>query len=145
MTKRVAWSCAALALSASLAAPAGGQSDAERFKAVRARGLGLTLYTQHCESCHGRAGHGDGPRADALSPAPPDLTRLAERNGWRFPAAAVAHAIEGADPAHRSRAMPLWGDVFRANAKTADGTDVEERIDALVLYLEFVQVRPRRR
>jgi mono/diheme cytochrome c family protein len=145
MTRWLAWSCGALALFACLGAPALAQSDDERFKAVRARGLGLRLFVEHCESCHGRSGHGDGPRAKELTAIAPDLTRLAERNGWRFPAGAVAHAIEGADPAHRTREMPLWGDVFRTSPQGAGQADVKERIDALVLYLEFVQARPRRR
>jgi mono/diheme cytochrome c family protein len=145
MPKRLPWWCSALALCAGLGSTAFAQSEDDRFKAVRARGLGLSLFTEHCASCHGRTGHGDGPRAKALSAVPPDLTRLAERNSWSFPAVAVAHVIEGADPAHRSRDMPLWGEVFSASPDAAGGADAKERIDALVLYLEFVQARPRRR
>lgn len=28
--------------------------------------VGKTLYTQHCKSCHGKEGYGDGPKADGL-------------------------------------------------------------------------------
>jgi putative copper export protein/mono/diheme cytochrome c family protein/peroxiredoxin len=35
---------------------------------------GAALYRQHCASCHGVAGHGDGPAARALPKDPADLT-----------------------------------------------------------------------
>lgn len=34
-----------------------------------------TAYAQLCASCHGAAGHGDGPAAKGLQPAPRDFTR----------------------------------------------------------------------
>jgi len=36
---------------------------------------GATLYRQHCASCHGPLGHGDGPVAASLTLRPPDLTQ----------------------------------------------------------------------
>lgn len=122
---------------------ASAQSTDERFAALRARTLGLDLFTEHCASCHGRTGHGDGPRAKEMSPRPSDLTRLAERNGWMFPGPAVAHVIDGADRVHRNGDMPLWGDVFRTGPN-GGAEAAKTRIDALVYYLEFIQVkRPR--
>ena len=38
---------------------------------------GRTVFEQHCSSCHGWAGHGGGPEAFALVPAPADLEWLA--------------------------------------------------------------------
>jgi mono/diheme cytochrome c family protein len=34
---------------------------------------GAALYAQHCASCHGDTGHGDGPAAANLVPHPADL------------------------------------------------------------------------
>jgi len=34
---------------------------------------GKNVYAHQCRSCHGDTGHGDGPRADDLSPSPHDL------------------------------------------------------------------------
>lgn len=35
---------------------------------------GMALYTQHCVSCHGVAGRGNGPLATTMQPRPPDLS-----------------------------------------------------------------------
>ena len=40
---------------------------------------GGTLYRQHCASCHGATGKGDGPDAAGLNPAPPALADTAMR------------------------------------------------------------------
>jgi mono/diheme cytochrome c family protein len=34
---------------------------------------GKTLFEKNCASCHGTAGHGDGPAAKGLNPAPANL------------------------------------------------------------------------
>lgn len=36
---------------------------------------GMALYKQHCVSCHGVAGHGNGPLATTMQPRPPDLSQ----------------------------------------------------------------------
>ncbi len=121
---------------------AGSQAqDAADAGALRARGRGLVVFSERCASCHGRSGHGDGSAASHLPVRPADLTRLAEQNGGVFPAAAVTRAIEGADRAHRGSGMPLWGEVFRADPATPAAAVVKEQIDALTLYLEFIQRR----
>lgn len=38
---------------------------------------GRTLFDAHCAACHGSTGHGSGPEAFALVPAPADLEWLA--------------------------------------------------------------------
>ncbi len=104
---------------------------------------GRQLYGDNCAACHGRYGGGDGPVAGALVVAPPDLTRLAARNGGEFPAGVAASYIDGrkAVTAHGTRSMPVWGTEFWLQAD-ADG-DAEARvranIDALVAYIASIQ------
>ena len=133
-----------LALGIGLATAASSQTVDDRFAQVRARSQGMAIFREHCVSCHGLTGHGDGPRLEELSVAPSDLTRLAERNGGIFPAATVTRVIDGADRVHQNGEMPLWGTVFRAEPVGADEQTVKDRLNALTLYLEFFQVRPRR-
>jgi high-affinity iron transporter len=43
------------------------------------------LYREHCASCHGTDGHGDGPAAKGLDPAPADFhdaARMAKRSAY---------------------------------------------------------------
>jgi mono/diheme cytochrome c family protein len=47
-------------------------------------GRGQTLFKQHCVSCHGDAGHGDGPASATLNPKPRNLTAPDNwKNGYR--------------------------------------------------------------
>lgn len=36
---------------------------------------GKTLWVKHCQSCHGKSGKGDGPKADGLKTSPNDMTK----------------------------------------------------------------------
>ncbi|HYK55354.1 MAG TPA: c-type cytochrome [Flavisolibacter sp.] len=36
---------------------------------------GKTLWTKHCQSCHGKSGKGDGPKAAQLKTVPDDLSK----------------------------------------------------------------------
>ena len=50
---------------------------------------GAEVFHANCEPCHGTQGHGDGPAASALDPAPKDLAELQEIVGddylfWRI-------------------------------------------------------------
>ena len=128
-----------------VSANSAGQEPPDAFAVVRARGQGLLVFVDHCASCHGRSGHGDGPRVEELTVRPSDLTRLSERNGWIFPKESVARAIDGADRAHRTGDMPLWGEAFRLDAGVPDDAGVKQRIEALTLYVEFIQARRPRR
>jgi mono/diheme cytochrome c family protein len=134
-----------MVLGVALAGQVSGQPTDDRFADLRARALGMTVFVDHCASCHGRTGHGDGPRVKELTSRPSDLTKLAERNGWTFPAAEVARVIDGADRAHRAGEMPLWGTVFRTDQTPAGEAAAKARVDALTLYLEFIQTRRVRR
>ena len=132
------------AVQSTTARPEAAGQPREPFDAVRARSLGMTTYWDHCASCHGRWGHGDGVEAKGLAVRPPDLTLLAAKNGGTFPLAAVAQVIAGNDRVHSPTAMPAWAAVFRGLPGAQDDEAVRRRIEALTLYLEFIQPRPRK-
>ena len=95
------------------------------------------MFSTYCAVCHGKEGKGDGPAAKALAKTPADLTKLAARNGGKFPDIKVRRYIEGLDEvaAHGSRDMPMWGDLFRSlNRDTA-----QIRVEALAQYLKAMQ------
>ena len=103
---------------------------------------GAPLYSEHCASCHGLDGTGNGPMARTLRHAPPDLTRLSQRNAGVFPSARVRRIVEGRDvESHGDRDMPVWGDAFRSRPGTRSGDDDAVRIAAIVRYLESIQNR----
>jgi mono/diheme cytochrome c family protein len=104
---------------------------------------GAELFEQFCAACHGTSGRGNGPVAGTLNVLVPDLTRLAERNDGRFPAADVRDTIDGRSlvVAHGPRTMPVWGYEFWVE----EGGDVEAEADArelisrLVRHIESIQ------
>jgi len=47
---------------------------------------GEALFKQNCTSCHGEAGHGDGPAAASLNPRPRDFSQAGNwKRGYRIP------------------------------------------------------------
>ena len=104
---------------------------------------GATDYRHHCSRCHGEQGRGDGPLAGQLDPAPPDLTRIAQRRGGRFPTRELADIIDGraAIMAQGPRVMPAWGRHF--SAEFGDGVLSEElakgKLIGIVDYLRSIQ------
>lgn len=105
---------------------------------------GAELYKRFCASCHGLAGHGDGPVAAALKTEVPDLTFLVRHEGLPFPAEQVRRIIDGRKiyAAHGVRSMPVWGVEFsRAAANGPDSTaaDTTALVDRLVEYLRSIQ------
>lgn len=102
---------------------------------------GSEMFAVYCAPCHGVTGKGDGPAAYALKSPPPDLTKLAAKNGGKFPEAAVLNSIRGdtaAPPkAHGSVDMPVWGRVFRSISRT--DTDSDLRLVNLVSYIKGIQ------
>lgn len=105
---------------------------------------GSRLFRTHCSSCHGATGRGNGPVADQLRHAPPDLTKYTARNGGVFPRERVYRIIDGRDVrSHGDREMPVWGDVFKSG-DSGSPDEVRRRIDAIVRHLEGIQERAAR-
>ena len=112
------------------------QVKKEPIKPVAASDAGA-MFQSYCAACHGKDGLGNGPAAKALTKAPADLTRISTRNGGKFPAVKVKRYIEGLDevPAHGSRDMPMWGELFRS----LDRDTSMIRVQALSDYIEKMQ------
>ncbi|HEU4388189.1 MAG TPA: cytochrome c [Blastocatellia bacterium] len=98
---------------------------------------GRRLFVQHCASCHGEAGKGQGPVAAAMKQGPPDLTAI-KGPGEKFPFARVAAVIDGEKEviAHGPRKMPVWGTIF----KRSEGEALKEAsIYSIAKYIESIQ------
>ncbi len=68
---------------------------------------GEALYQQHCLTCHGRAGRGDGPIAASLQPRPADL---AEHGPFASDAYWFWRIREGGQVEPFDSEMPAWKD-----------------------------------
>jgi mono/diheme cytochrome c family protein len=104
---------------------------------------GQEMYMSYCAACHGKAGKGDGPAASALKEPPPDLSTLAENNGGKYPADHVAAVLRfGVEaPAHGSKDMPIWGDLFAALHGGHTSAQVSLRIANLNDYIKTLQTK----
>jgi mono/diheme cytochrome c family protein len=103
---------------------------------------GSDLYQAYCAVCHGKAAKGDGPMGRSLKIAPPDLTRIAKRNGGSFPKQRLEQILSGETEiaaGHGTREMPLWGPIFSQIAWDQDLGRV--RIDNVAKYLEQLQIK----
>jgi mono/diheme cytochrome c family protein len=100
---------------------------------------GKEMFNEYCAVCHGQDAKGGGPAASALKKKPADLTQLAARNNNKFPDARIARYIEGDDKveAHGSRAMPMWGDVFKSMSGSDEITRM--RVSNLASYIKGLQ------
>ena len=101
---------------------------------------GVETFMRYCASCHGESGQGDGPVSRAIPIPVPDLTRLASRDGERFPAEVLRKIIDGREPVivHGTRYMPVWGYEFWVE----EGADAEaqDRVDIIVTNLvEYIR------
>lgn len=104
---------------------------------------GEELYERFCASCHGADGYGDGPVASSLKVMIPDLTRMYQRHGGKFPEEKVREIIDGRQviPVHGSRHMPVWGQQFFVG----EGADQQAEarlnriVDKLVDYIRSIQ------
>lgn len=80
--------------------------------------------------------------AKSLKVPPPDLTRLAMRNGGSFPMARIQRIISGEEPrpaGHGTREMPVWGPIFSQIAWDQDLGRV--RVNNLARYIEGMQTK----
>lgn len=113
-------------------------------RAQTTRDEGRDLYVASCASCHGVSGHGNGPMLAQLVKPPSDLTTLSRRNGGVFPMQRMWETIDGRWGSelgpHGAREMPIWGDVFRAQAGASHPEwYVRYRITALLDFLARIQ------
>src|SRR5215472_16433341 len=114
------------AMLAALAFAAGGWAQKKEVQKVPVTPTkpdsGSEMYKSYCAGCHGLAGRGDGPAAEALKVRPADLTMLKQKNGGKFPATKVSQVLDGGDQisAHGSTDMPLWGPIFRSLTPSND-------------------------
>ncbi len=127
-----------------LLVPAAASPTAQSVPLVIPSLAGQDLFSFYCATCHGVDARGNGPVAAALKTPPPDLTRLARRNGGSFPRGRVVQFIAGGGTtlrgAHGSAEMPVWGPIFRA-LDPSDDRLVLIRIENIVQYLESIQAK----
>ena len=71
---------------------AGAQEN--QIKKPQVKPTGAQMFKEYCAVCHGPAGKGDGPVANALKVPPPDLTTLAQRHDGRFPDDYVSNVLK---------------------------------------------------
>ena len=103
---------------------------------------GAQLFRNHCATCHGASGKGDGPMSAVLRKPPADLTKFALKNGGVFPTERLRRIIDGRDvPSHGDRDMPVWGIVLRTSRDAGGYDSVDARIDELVRYIQSLQER----
>jgi mono/diheme cytochrome c family protein len=129
---------------ASLGLMAESQTTGSRLPPLVIKSLGgPELFHFYCASCHGETGVGNGPVASELKRQPANLTLLARSHGGVFPRERVRQVIAGDSTnetsAHGSRAMPIWGPIFRA--LDPDDRYAAVRIDNLVSFLESIQAK----
>ena len=100
---------------------------------------GSELFKNYCAACHGVDARGNGPAALALKKPVPDLTRISQRNGGRFPREQVRNYISGESDilAHGTRAMPIWGPIFRQIDRDAELGEI--RLHNVTVYIESLQ------
>jgi mono/diheme cytochrome c family protein len=103
---------------------------------------GPALFKAYCAVCHGESGKGNGSMTPSPRVKPADLTRIAARNGGRFPAERVQRIISGEElpsKGHGTREMPVWGPIFSQVARDQDLGRV--RVDNLARYLKEIQTK----
>ena len=105
---------------------------------------GAETFRTYCATCHGTSATGDGPLASSMRRKPANLTEIAKRNGGVFPSELVFKVIDGRQQVrgHGGPDMPAWGDAFGRSREAGDDERVKSLIQALVTYLDSIQLRP---
>lgn len=134
------WACGMAAFALSLGAVNGALAQDTTF--------GESLFRTNCAVCHGETAAGDGSVAELFTKKPRNLQLLAKDNNGAFPFSEVYQAIDGRRivQGHGDSEMPVWGDLFFAEALPDTfhpGIEpdqiVQARILALVYFLQTVQ------
>ncbi len=127
------------------------RSSAQQLVRNRSRGFLFNARRRHpagkcfvayCAVCHGTAGKGDGPVANALTKRPVDLTQLSRNNGGTFPEVRLMGYISGEETvvAHGNRDMPIWGELFRSlDPNSRELSDL--RVHNLAEYIKALQAK----
>lgn len=106
-------------------------------------GSGKELFGRYCVTCHGSDGTGDGVISGFLKTEPADLTQLSKKNGGEFPFHRTVRFIDGTQDvrAHGDPAMPVWGEVFRAEsaASPTRQAEIREKILEITIYVRSIQ------
>jgi mono/diheme cytochrome c family protein len=112
-------------------------------RALAASDVAQATYLRYCSACHGERGKGDGAVSSLMRPKPTDLTKLAKANGGELPYGRLMQAIDGrlAIRAHGDPDMPVWGEVFKAEAEGSIAQEAVVRGKVLLIldYLESIQ------
>jgi mono/diheme cytochrome c family protein len=107
---------------------------------------GSELFAEHCATCHGSEGIGNGPMAGLLTLRPADLTMITARANGTFPAARIVEVIRygGNVQGHGSSPMPIWGRVFsdEGGRGRLGGIYSRQAVVELKKYLEGIQRQP---
>ncbi len=109
---------------------------------ARCQATGKHDFDTICASCHGIDGSGKG--RDLTEASPPDLTKLSEKNGGKFPFEEAYRTVDGREMkgSHRRFAMPFWGDYLQKQGdeySPSSNAAVKQRISAIVHYVETLQ------
>src|SRR5262249_51182310 len=107
------------------------------------RERGAARFQRYCSACHGENADGKGVMASSLREVPPDLRRIAERNGGRFDSPSIAARIDGRRMAtsHGSQEHPVWGWRWVRARKTSAGIP-SPSMQEILAYLESIQIQP---
>jgi mono/diheme cytochrome c family protein len=142
MVKRIAGGCAVALLALGVGAAQKRAAEPTQEKQLLDSFKGPELFRAYCATCHGKDAKGGGPMAGSLRIPPADLTRIAERNGGKFPFLQVQKIISGEEqsPAtHGTREMPVWGPIF--SEVSWDQDLGRARIYSLAKYLQAIQAK----
>ncbi|MDG2308353.1 MAG: cytochrome c [Candidatus Binatia bacterium] len=98
------------------------------------------MFLRYCGNCHGPEGTGNGVMSGFLKKKPADLTQLAKANGGEFPFHKTMRFIDGTQDvsAHGDPAMPVWGEVFKAETRGSPTQQAEIR-GKILLITEYVR------